>query len=566
MRPLSPFSAPKESFVARATAFWRSLSPSDRLIAGILAGVLAVSVCIGLIALQRSFLVAIPAHGGSLTEGVVGTPRFVNPLLALTDADRDLTTLTYAGLMGIDGAGNLIPVLAESYDISEDGFVYTFTLREHARFSNGSPVTAGDVVFTVEKAQDTALRSPELANWANIRAEALDARTVQFTLPRPYAPFLVDTTLGILPADKWRNIPVEGFAFSNLMTDPIGAGPFTISRIVRAKDGSITAYELKANRHYALGRPYLDRITIKFYADTQKLTDAYNRGQIESAYGIPVASARQSPYSRVFGAFFNSDENPVFARLEVRKALSLAVDRTRISTELLGGFATPLTGPVPAGSGIEPYALPEGDRLTLARETLENEGWARDEETGVWRNSRQSLALPAVTVRTSNVPELRAIAAELEADWEALGVDTTIEVYEPGDLTANVIRPRAYEVLLFGMVVGRDHDLFAFWSSSERTDPGLNIAAYVNREADILLERIREDRNSETAQADLARVAHLIASEYPAAFTHTPEFLYAIPTSVRGVELPQITAPADRFATVASWYRNTEHVWPIFQQ
>lgn len=564
MRPSLPFSEPNRSPLSRAKAFLASLTPGDRFIAAVLASLVVLSAAAGLIALERSFLVEIPARGGSLTEGIVGKPRFINPLLALSDADRDLTALTYAGLMGIDGDGNFVPVLAESYAVSEDGLRYTFLIRENARFSNGTPVTAGDVVFTVEKAQDPALRSPELANWANIRAEALDARTVEFTLPRPYAPFLADTTLGILPADLWRNVPIHEFSFSSRMIEPVGAGPFVVSRIDRARDGSITAYHLRASGSYALGRPHLDRITIRFYADAQKLAEAHARGQVESAYGIPADDALKAPYSRVFGAFFNSDENPVFARLEVRKALSLAVDRERIVRDLLGGYATALTGPVPAGSGIEPFAFPEGAGTARAEETLAAAGWAKDEETGIWRNAREGLALPSVTLKTSNVPELRAIAAEIERDWELLGVPTDVELYEPGDLAASVIRPRAYEALLFGMVIGRDRDLFAFWSSSERSDPGLNIAAYANREVDLLLERARQDRDPETASAALARVAALIAEEYPAAFTHTPEFLYAIPNSVRGVRLPQIAAPADRFATVASWYRNTEYVWPVF--
>src|SRR5690606_7640680 len=154
-------------------------------------------------------------------------------------------------------------------------------------------------------------RSPELANWANIRAEALDARTVRFTLPKPYAPFLADTTLGILPADRWRNIPIDEFSFSALMIDPIGAGPFAVTRVERARDGSIKAFHLRASRTYALGRPYLDRIVIRFYADAQDLADAYARGQVESAHSIPVPGVLRAPYSRVFGAFFNSDENPV---------------------------------------------------------------------------------------------------------------------------------------------------------------------------------------------------------------------------------------------------------------
>ena len=124
----------------------------------------------------------IPAYGGSLTEGEIGSPRFVNPLLALTDADRDLSTLTYAGLMGISADGALVPVLAESYTISPDGKSYTFVLRPNAKFSDGTPVTAGDVVFTVQKAQDPALKSPEFADWSGVAAEAIDSRTVRFTL------------------------------------------------------------------------------------------------------------------------------------------------------------------------------------------------------------------------------------------------------------------------------------------------------------------------------------------------------------------------------------------------
>jgi len=550
--------------LTRLLPFFTKLSPGDRFIACLL-GLLVIGTSLaGLIALQRSFLVTVPANGGSLTEGIVGSPRFVNPLLALTDADRDLTALTYAGLMGLDGEGNLVPVIAERYRVSEDGLEYTFSLREDAKFSDGTPVTADDVVFTVEKAQDPALRSPELANWANIRAEALDTRTVVFTLPKPYAPFLVDTTLGILPADKWRNIPVDEFSFSPLMTNPVGAGPFKVARVTRDKDGSVTGYELRASDTYAPGRPYLDVIYVKFYDDVTKLADAYERKNIQSAYGIPVKGALRSPYSRVFGAFFNSDENPVFARLEVREALSLAVDRTRIVNEVLGGYATPLTGPVPPGSGIDAYVLPDGDGVALATEILTDEGWTKNEETGAWENEDEKLSLPQVTLKTSNVPELKAIAASIEADWERLGVTTDVELYEPGDLAATVIRPRAYEVLLFGMVIGRDRDLFAFWDSGERSDPGLNIASYANRAVDLLLERIREEQDPEIAREDLAEVSNLIARDYPAAFTHAPDFLYAVPNSVHGVRLPQIASPSDRFATVSTWYRNTEEVWPIF--
>ena len=564
MRP-SPFSfsSKNDSPLTRMVLFVRTLSPGDRLIASILALFLFGSLAAGVIALERSFMVTIPAQGGVLTEGIVGTPRFINPLLALSDADRDLTALVYAGLMGIDGEGELVPVLAESYSISEDGTEYTFILRENAKFSNNTPVTADDVVFTVEKAQDPSLRSPELANWANIRAESLDARTVRFTLPKPYAPFIVDTTLGILPADKWRNVPADEFSFSPLMIQPIGAGPFTVSKVLRDKDGGIISMDLRASKTFAPGRPYLDMIRITFYGDAQELMTAYERGAVETAYGIPVPDALRAPYSRVFGAFFNSDENPTFAQIELREALSIAVDRQKIVDQVLGGYATPLTGPVPPGSGIEQPVLP-ATGIEGARKILEEGGWSQNEETGVWEHEGDNLSLPTITIKTSNVPELKNTATAIEADWEALGFPTEVELYEPGDLAANVIRPRAYEVLLFGMVIGRDRDLYAFWDSGERSDPGLNIALYANRSVDILLGRIREELDPTVAHEDLVKLSALIASDYPAVFTHAPDFLYAIPNSVRGVRLPQIASPSDRYATVASWYRNTEQVWPVF--
>lgn len=564
MRPsFSSFPSPSaDSPVARLLRHVRSLSPGDRFIAAILTLLVLISLLVGARALQRQFLVEVPARGGTLVEGVVGSPRFVNPLLALTDADRDLAALTYAGLMRVNAEGDIVPSLAEGYTVSEDGREYVFTIRTDARFSDGSPVTAEDVVFTVERAQDPTLRSPEIANWANIRAEAVDARTVRFILPRPYAPFLADTTLGILPADHWRNIPSDEFSFSPLMQHPIGAGPYKVTRIDRARDGSISSYTLRANDTYLPHRPYLTTIRVRFYEDTLALLEAYEDEEVDSAYGIPVDTALSAPYSRVFGAFYNSEQEPALSDQAVREALSRAIDRDAIVTGILGGHATPLVGPVPPGSGITiPTPDPE-DGIERAVEVLTDAGWERDAETGLWSDGEDTLE--TMVIRTSNVPELRAVASAIERDWDALGVPTDVEVFEPGDLALSVIRPRDYDVLLFGMVIGRDRDLYAFWDSGERSDPGLNVAQYANREVDALLESIREEQDQEVARAQLAEAAELIASEYPAAFTHAPNFLYAVPNSVHGIRLPQIAAPSDRFADVAEWYRNTERVWPAF--
>lgn len=554
----------KMPFIGGLASYLRSLKPGDKLLALILSVLVAGASLVSAYALTRTFLVEVPSYGGTLSEGVLGSPRFVNPLLALSDADRDLAALTYAGLMGYDKDGVLVGVLAESYAVSEDGKTYTFTLRENTKFHDGTPVTAEDVVFTVEKAQDPSLKSPELANWANIRAEAVDARTVSFTLPKAFAPFLEDATLGILPSRLWRTVSNEEFPFSPLQEEPVGAGPFKVAKVERNKTGVIEQYQIKAFDGYALGRPYLDRINFEFFAQEEDLARAYERGRVESAYGLPEPDALRVPYSRVFGVFFNANQNPLFARKEVREALSLAIDRTYVVGEVLGGYATPVTGPVPPGSGIELATATMGpeDRIEAARTALETGGWEQNAETNVWTHEEKGLTL-TVTVKTSNVTELKAVANAVKSEWEKFGVPVALEFYEPGDLTTSVIRPRRFEALLFGMVVGRDHDLFAFWESSQRNDPGLNVSMYVNREVDELLGTAREAATLEEARSALTQVNTLISDEYPAAFLYAPEFVYAIPKELKGVSIPQIASPSDRFASAHAWHKHVEAVWPF---
>lgn len=551
-------------FFERIGSSLKNLSQGDRVIAYALGGLVVLTSLVALYQLEHHLLVEVPAIGGSLTEGEVGSPRFVNPLLAISDSDRDLTALTYAGLMGLDGAGNFVPVLASGYTVSPDGKTYTFTIRSTAKFSDNTPVTASDVVFTVEKAQDPTLKSPEYADWSGITATALDTHTVQFALDKPYAPFLANTTLGILPAHVWQNISDEQFPFSNLVVEPIGAGPFTVSNVSRDASGLITNYALTASPHYALGRPYLDSINFVFYTEMQDLQNALANGRIDSAYGVPEAGALTAPYSRVFGVFFNPNANALFARPEVRKALSLALDRRAIVANVLGGYATGIMGPVPPGSGIEetPVAT-ASDPTASAAEVLENAGWTYNGTSRAWVNTAAKLSMSDLTIKTSNVPELKAVATAIKADWEQLGIATDIELYEPGDLNQNVIRPRKYDALLFGMVIGRSKDLYAFWDSSQRNDPGLNIAEYANKSVDALVEDARQTPSAGDRLADLQKIEDQISADYPAAFAYAPDFVYAVPKSLKGVKLPQISTPADRFATVATWYLRTQSVWPF---
>ena len=543
----------------------RAFTPGDRILFYTLSILVGIASLSGLYALEQSLLVEVPAYGGSLAEGEVGSPQFINPLLAISDADRDLSALVYAGLMGLSGSGALVPVLAENYSLSADGKTYTFLLRADAKFSDGTPVTADDVVFTVEKAQNASLKSPKYADWSGVNVKAVDPHTVRFTLTKPYAPFLGLTTLGILPSRLWKNISNEEFPFSTLETNPVGAGPFKVASVSRDASGLIKSVSLVENPLYVLGRPYLDDIRFNFYARNEDLTSALASGAEESAYDVSTKGALTAPYARVFGVFWNPGEKQVFARLEVRKALSLALDRQDLIDTVLGGYATAIMGPVPPGENVTQVPVPQSENPTAAAAAvLQASGWAYDGLAHAWKNAGAKQTLDRITLRTSNVPELKNVASVVKADWEKLGIIVDIELYEPGDLSQNVIRPRKYEALLYGMVIGRDQDLYAFWHSQERNDPGLNIALYANKTIDALLESARGSISQDTRSKNLQKIEDIVAAEYPAAFIYAPNFTYAVPSDLKGVVLPQIITPADRFATVASWYRETDAVWPFF--
>ena len=549
-----------------------TFSPFEKVLLFVFA-VLLFGSTLGILGGLNSMLVSdIPAHGGSHTEGIIGFPRFINPLLATTDADRDLSMLVYSGLLKARPDGSLAPDLAQRFEVSEDGLTYHFFIRDDAVFHDGTPVTADDVLFTVSRAQDPALKSPRRASWDGVAVEKVSEKEVVFTLTRPYAPFLENATLGILPSHLWKEVEIEQFPFSQLNTEAIGSGPYRITDIKRNKSGVPERYTLSSFAHYTLGEPYIEEITLSFYSNEDDLIAALKNGDVESVNSIAPAKAaaltgytiKTVPLPRTFGIFFNQNQAPALANIEVRKALSLATDRERIVREVLNGYGIAINTPIPPGliAREKVSVVPEQD-LEEAQAVLERNGWVRNEETGIW-SSKDDGPL-SVSISTSNVPELKAAAQIVMENWLALGADVHLQIFEPSDLNVNSIRPRKYDALLFGEIIGRTLDLFAFWHSSQRNDPGLNVALYANITADRLLEegRVAQDRKERDALYN--DFEEEVANDQAAVFLYAPEFIYVTPERIRGVTLGTVTVPADRFLSVQEWFVETDQVWHFFK-
>ncbi len=548
----------------------QQFSPTEKVLFGILTIVFVFCGISLFWKLNTYFMVEVPTYGGEVKEGVIGIARFINPVLAQTDVDRDLTSLVYAGLMR-NVNGELVPDIAEKYTLSDDGLVYTFDIKESAKFHDGVNVSADDVAYTIEKAQDAIIKSPKRAVWNDVTVEVVNSHQIKLMLKSPFTPFIYNTTLGILPKHLWKNVDSDSFVFSTLNSDPIGAGPYKVDSVDHDGQGLPLSYELSSYRRYTLGRPFIPRITFVFFPNEKDMIEGYYSGTVTSIHSINATDAERialtnrsqvlhTSLPRTFAVFFNQNQSPVLANKEVRQALDIAIDRGAIINDVLRGYGVKNDGPLPF-----PQATANAtNTIDLARDILIKAGWTMNDR-GVFEKKTKTTTTPLeVALTTTNATELKRTAELIKQNWEKVGATVSLKVYENGDLQQNIIRPRKYEALLFGMIVGRDLDLYAYWHSSQRNDPGLNIALYANSKVDKLLEEVRTLKDSKEAENKANQAEDLITDDVPAAFLYSPDMIYITPKKTNVGSLEHITTPSDRFGNVRNWYINVDHVWKIF--
>ena len=244
----------------------RSFSLAEKIIFSIFVATFVTCSLYLLSLVNKHFSVQVPVQGGTLTEGVVGYVGYINPVLAVTDSGRDLTALMYAGLMKTTADGKIIPELADNYTVSTDSLTYTFTLKNNIYFQDGQPITADDILFTVQKVQDPAIKSPFQPNWDGVVVKKINDKQISFTLPKPYAPFLQNTTLGIIPKHIWKNDNDQNFIYSQYNFEPIGSGPYRLYSIERNSSGIPQNYDLVPFEGYTLGSPFISHLIIKTFA------------------------------------------------------------------------------------------------------------------------------------------------------------------------------------------------------------------------------------------------------------------------------------------------------------
>lgn len=544
-----------------------------------IAGVLVIGAILFFVS-DRAF-VDRPARGGRFVEAVVGAPATYNPILARGDAETALARLMFSGLTRPKpGQPEPEPDLAERWESSADGREYTFHLRAGARWHDGQPVSADDVIFSAGLAQDPSIpdaQKTRLAEaWQGATLEKIDDLTVRIRLAEAYAPFLAATSLPIVPAHLLADTEPSAMAdarFSQFA--PIGSGPYMLVTTGDIPVGTDRLRRFDGHWSNASGRPFLDTIELRYFPSPEAAVEAIGRREAQGMGRVPPAALAQlgddiNVYSAVqsgYSLIYLNPSNPILVNASVREALSLALDRDGIiaDPDLFAGQGMRATGPIPAGSWAHDDHLeaPAYDP-ERAQIVLDEAGWIDSDGDG-WRDRDGQLLNVPLSAPSDN-PLLVGIAGRAAKDWNRLGISVTLQALSPQSL-ASTVNQRAYTALVYSLELPfYDPDPYALWHSSQIAAPGINYAGFANEEADRLMaeaRRLNPELDSDGRRSRYAEFQEIFAREIPALMIAYPVYTYVVSSaSTGGIQLPPlIVEPADRFYTLSGWFTETERVF-----
>ena len=549
-----------------------------------------------------------PKPGGAYTEAVIGAPTYINPLFTQTnDIDQDLSRLVFSSLMRLNEYGQLVTDLAESYEIDENQTTYTFTLKPNILWHDTAPLTASDVVFTIKSIQDQNFKSPLYVTFRNVQITEIDERTISFTLSEPFAPFLSVMTFGILPEHLWQEIDPNYAILAELNLKPIGSGAYKFASLVKDKKGNIREYRLERNDSYYEEGPFIEKISLKFFGSFDEAQQALLDGNVDGIGFLPQhidkaieeLESNNDLFEYTFSLpqytalFFNQASNPVLADKSVRQALALATSKHQAIEAAFSGFADPVDSPILPGmigydselpkilfdpaqaeqildeagwKKVIPEAQEESDDGQQNTEILGNTTLGLDKQEAryytrqknVTSGGKTELTTLEVTLTTIQKEKNIKVAETIRDLWQDIGVKVNLNIVELSKIQKDIIKPRAYEVLLFGQILGRDPDLYPFWHSSKVNDPGLNLALYANKTTDKLLEEARKTTNNEEREAKYSEFQNLLLQDIPAIYLYSLKYTYITPIKIKGIDTQRINQPADRFSNIYNWFIKTK--------
>lgn len=573
------------------------MTRTDTVVVGTLVALLALIA--GLIGGPAIQLAAAPSAPSPSTasgpnfevrpyvEGVLGHPSSVSPLTARTQADRDLVALLFPGLVRNGPDGTIVPDLAERWSVDKAGKNWTVDIRPDARWHDGSPVTADDVVFTIETLQDPAYTGPSSSSWSEVTVTAVSPHQVRFTLDTPLGGFLQALTQPIAPVHLLGDLPVDAMDQDPFGGLPIGSGAFAITQLsdtsaslipaqIAEETGTASAPPSASPDSLSTATPtsrpqrpmpYLAGIEFRFYDNPTDLAGDFEAGELDAASGLPPAVAAQLgsqpgarliryPGSTLTAALVNlRPGHPEFATAAIRTGLLAAIDRDGIAKDGFAGLATPATGLIPPAS---PMFDPKADPAVpysrgAAAKALSAADWTK--VSNAWRlpGAKKPVSIEVLSPTESSNGSLYQAAEDVVKDWTRLGIDAKHVAVLPSEFASGRLAEGKFQVAVADLRIGLDPDLYPLLASSQTLTGGSNVIGVQSADLDSLLEKARAPGSASARMAAYSALQkQLAAGRYVLPLAYADEVVVFRDT-VQGPTIRQVTDGSDRFWDVLTW-------------
>lgn len=579
----------------------KALSKKERVIIQICLVIALINIVYLGIRYYKNHVSFLPISGGVYQEGVIGYPRNINPLYSMNrDVDSDISKLIYSSLFKYDEKGSLVYDLVDKIE-TIDNKEFLITIKSGVKWHSGEELLADDIIFTFNLIQNTEYRSPLRKNFSGVEAVKASANVIKFTLPTPYSFFPNLLTFGIMSQSVWENIAPASANLSEFNLQAIGSGPYKYSSLLKDKKGELKEYRLIANDDYYGAKPYIKQVDFKFYPDQSELLNSFNAGDVQGISHLQIDQKKSllAQNSLRFNSlsssqesliFINSTNNKNLADLEIRKALTLAIDKQTLVKDLFSDFYKVLNGPLPNDSTlynneIEKYSY----NKVLAESTLDTAGWLKIEVKeadilgdnlspelmaiasrasttkeavdGIWRfkkDKKDIVTLLTVSLTALDNGENLLVAQKVKDSWNAIGVRTNLDLIA-SNKASNIISSRDFETMLYSEIIGSNPDLFFFWHSSQIGGKGLNVSAYKNDQVDKLLEETRLTVDNNVKAANYKEIQKIISAELPTIFLYENSYIYVQSKKIKGFATTSINDPSDRFSGIYNWYLKTKN-------
>jgi peptide/nickel transport system substrate-binding protein len=494
---------------------------------------------------------AEPATGDWLIQRLGAEPANLNPLLDTADAYvAQMTGDLYESLLERDkDTLRLKKLLAADYHISEDRLTYTFTFRKDAVFSDGTPLTAHDLLFTYNVIQDPANETADLRNYYKdvISAELIDDYTIKFTCSRPYFKHL--DMLGGMPVFPEHVYGKDDFSTGDHNRRPVGSGPYVFTSW---ETNQQIVFERNPDYWRNEEGGYIDRFIYRIISDENAAFQVLEQGGLDMM-GLTAEQWTTRANTPRFEEAFNKHQywapsgyagsysyiawnlrKPLFQELQIRRALTMLLDRPTIRDSIYYGLARIVTGPTAYGTidyddGIEPWPFDPQNAVNL----LEEAGWTDTDGDGVRNKNGQEFEFEFLLPSGSH--EAKLMATVYQEKLKKAGIKMGIRELEWATFIDRLTK-RAFDAISLAWAIPPDQDPYQVWHSSQ-SEKGSNYPGYNNPEVDRILEEARLEFDSEKRAIMYRKFHQIIHDDVPYTFLFARAVLVAVDKRFQGVHV-----------------------------